>query len=79
MKKNEILIEVHAVIAARLLGAGPWLMDRKTAAMSMERALEMGLEQQVTRDTWKSTPLGDEIDFDLLSILWEGKMQGTYQ
>jgi hypothetical protein len=68
MNKLDILCELHAVIAARLLGPGPWLMDRETAIKSQERVLKMGLEEQVTRDTWRLTSLGKEIDFDLLSI-----------
>ena len=68
MNKIEILVELHALIASRLLGDGPWLMDRHTAAISAARALELGLEEQVTKDSWQLTPLGKEIDFHLLSV-----------
>ena len=68
MNKLDILCELHAVIATRLLGEGPWLMEREDALKSNERALEMGLEEQVTRDTSKFTSLGEELDFDLLSV-----------
>jgi hypothetical protein len=68
MNKLDILCELHAVIATRLLGEGPWLMEREDALKSNERALEMRLEEQVTRDTSKFTSLGEELDFDLLSI-----------
>src|SRR4029077_19375409 len=68
MNKLDILCELHAVIATRLLGEGPWLMEREDALKSNERALEMGLEEQVNRDTWRLTALGKEMDFDLLPI-----------
>jgi vacuolar-type H+-ATPase subunit C/Vma6 len=68
MNKLDILCEMHAVIATRLLGKGPWLMEREDALKSNERALEMRLKEQVTRDTSKLTSLGKELDFDLLSV-----------
>ena len=68
MNKLDILCELHAVIATRLLGEGPWLMEREDALKSNERALEMGLEEQITRDTRELTPLGEEIDFDFLLV-----------
>jgi len=76
MNKSEILIELHVVIAARLLGPGPWLMEREDALKSNERALEMGLEEQVTRDTRELTPLGKEIDFDFLLVFMGGWDEG---
>ena len=68
MNKLDILCELHAVIATRLLGEGPWLMEREDVLKSNQRTLEMGLEEQITRDTRKSTSLGEEIDFDLLLV-----------
>ena len=68
MNKLDILCELHAVIATRLLGEGPWLMEREDVLKSNERALEMRLKEQVTRDTSKLTSLGKELDFDLLSV-----------
>jgi hypothetical protein len=67
MNKSEILSELHVVIAARLLGPGPWLMEREDAPKSNKRALEMGLEEKAGNDT-RLTSLGKEIDFELLSI-----------
>jgi hypothetical protein len=68
MDRVEILSELHAVIAARLLGNGPWLMDPKTAHETTARQLEMGLVKQSSKDAWELTPLGEEIDCDLLSV-----------
>ena len=68
MNKLDILCELHAVIATRLLGEGPWLMEREDALKSNERALAIRLEEQVNRDTWRLTALGKEMDLDLLSI-----------
>ena len=65
--KVEILCELHAVIAARLLGKGPWLMEREDALKSNERAVEIGLQEQ-TEDGRELTPLGKEVDFNLLSL-----------
>jgi hypothetical protein len=67
MTKTDILIELHAVIAARLLGKGPWLMEREDALNSNERAVEIGLQEQ-TEDGRELTPLGKEVDFNLLSL-----------
>ena len=68
MNKLDILCELHAVIATRLLGEGPWLMEREDVLKSNQRTLEMGLEEQITRDTRELTPLGEEIDFDFLLV-----------
>jgi hypothetical protein len=68
MNKLDILCELHAVIATRLLGEGPGLMEREDALKSNERALAIRLEEQVNRDTWRLTALGKEMDLDLLSI-----------
>jgi hypothetical protein len=43
MTKLDILCELHAVIAARLFGEGPWLMEREDALLTRQRVLEMGL------------------------------------
>ena len=66
--KLDILCELHAVIAARLFGEGPWLMEREDALLTRQKVLEMGLEKQVTEDMWQHTPFAEEIDFDLLSV-----------
>ena len=76
MTKLDILCELHAVIAARLLGKGPWLMEREDALLTRQRVLEMGLEEQVTRDTRELTPLGKEIDFDFLLVFMGGWDEG---
>jgi hypothetical protein len=49
MNRVKILSELHAVIATRLLGEGPWLMGREDALKSNERALEMGLRKKYER------------------------------
>jgi hypothetical protein len=73
MNKLDILCELHAVIATRLLGEGPWLMEREDVLKSNQRTLKMDLEEQITRDTRELTPLGEEIDFDFL-LVFMGKM-----
>ena len=65
--KVDILCKLHAIIAARLLGKGPWLMEREDALKSNERAVEIGLQEQ-TEDGRELTPLGKEVDFNLLSL-----------
>ena len=37
MTKLDILCELHAVIAARLFGEGPWLMEREDALLTGQR------------------------------------------
>ena len=76
MTKLDILCELHAVIAARLFGEGAWLMEREDALLTRQRVLEMGLEKQVTEDSWQHTPFAEEIDFDLLSVFMGWQDEG---
>ena len=61
---------------ARLFGSGPWLVDWE-AGIALRRKLEqMGLKERVpgTSDTWRNTPLGNELHLDLLMTfmgLWD--------
>jgi len=68
MNKTDILVELHGVIATRLFGGGPWLMDRKSAAASQARARELRLEEQVEDGGSQLTCLGKDINFILLSV-----------
>jgi hypothetical protein len=82
--KLDILCELHAVVAARLFGEGPWLMEREgpwlmereDALLTRPRVLEMGLEKQVREDTWQDTPFAEETDFDLLSVFMGWQDEG---
>ena len=76
MTKLDILCELHAVVAARLFGEGPWLMEREDALLTRQRVLEMGLGKQVTEDMWQHTPFAEEIDFDLLSVFMGWQDEG---
>jgi hypothetical protein len=76
MSRSEILAEVEAMIFARLFGSGPWLADRESAVVLSRRLEQLGLEERVpdTSDTWRNTPLGRELHFDLLMVfvgLWD--------
>ena len=42
MTKLDILCELHAVIAARLFGEGPWLMEREDALKSNKKSARNG-------------------------------------
>ena len=42
MTKLDILCELHAVIAARLFGEGPWLMEREDALLTKAKSLRNG-------------------------------------
>jgi hypothetical protein len=76
MTKLDILCELHAVIAARLFGEGPWLMEREDALLTGQRVLEMGLLKQGPIDGWQHTPFAEEIDFDLLSVFMGWQDEG---
>jgi hypothetical protein len=70
MSRSEILAEVEAMIFARLFGSGPWLADRESAVVLSRRLEQLGLEERVpgTSNTWRNTPLGRELHFDLLMV-----------
>jgi hypothetical protein len=76
MSKSKILAEVEAIVFARLFGGGPWLTDRETGVALQRRLEQLGLEERVpgTSNTWRNTPLGRELHFDLLMVflgLWD--------
>jgi hypothetical protein len=76
MRRSEVLTEIEAMIFHRLFEGDQSLADRETAPVLTKRLEQLGLEERVPaeKDTWRSTALGRELHFDLLSVflgLWD--------
>jgi len=74
MNKAEIIAELENMVAARLFSGQPWLADRETNSAYHRKLIQMGLvEQDVKAQTWRHSPLGEELDVDLFEAfmgLW---------
>jgi hypothetical protein len=74
MTKTEIATRLDAIASTRLFGDGKWLVDRE-AATALNGALEaMGLQEQLSENTSRDTPLGKEVNLSLHMVfmgLWE--------
>jgi hypothetical protein len=75
MDKQEISRKLDEIVVARLFSASSWLVNRETAAALQSTLLQMNLGERVPgqNDTWRSTPLGEELNLDLLMVfmgLW---------
>ena len=70
MNKAEIIAELENMVVARLFSAQPWLADRETCSAYDRKLIQMGLIEQVRDEppTWRNTPLGNELDVDLLQV-----------
>jgi hypothetical protein len=70
INKAEIIAELENMVAARLLSGQRWLADRETNSPYHRKLIEMGLVEQVRDEppTWRNTPLGKELDVDLLQV-----------
>jgi hypothetical protein len=70
MNKAQIIAELENMAAARLFSGQPWLADRETISAYDRKLIEMGLVEQVCVEpqTWRSTPLGEELDVDLFQV-----------
>ena len=79
MSKTDVLQQLHKLIDERLFGTGPWPMDRESALKMWTMLSQMGLIELVpdTSDTWRNTPLGNELQLDILEALLE--LEGTGQ
>jgi hypothetical protein len=76
MHKNEIIRQLHQIVDDRLFGTATWPVDRENANRLHTTLLEMGLVEEVPGqgDTWRNTPLGNELHIDLLEVfmgLWD--------
>jgi hypothetical protein len=47
MNKAKIIAELENMVAARLFGRQPWLVDLETVSAVHRRLIEMGLVEQV--------------------------------
>jgi hypothetical protein len=67
MDKREIIADVHLMIATRLFGDRPWLADQE-ANLAISRKLDqLGLQEWVSERTVRATPLGNELELDLIT------------
>jgi hypothetical protein len=76
MNKNEVVQQLHLIVDAHLFGTAAWPVDRESANRLDITLLRMGLVEQVPGevDTWRNTPLGNELHIDLLEVfmgLWD--------
>jgi len=74
--RNEIIRQLHQIVDARLFGTATWPVDRENASRLHTTLLEMGLVEEVPgqANTWRNTPLGNELHIDLLEVfmgLWD--------
>lgn len=73
MTKAEIVAEVDAIAWNRLFTCRRWLADREVFSAVNRKLIKMGLVECVSSNTWQATPLGRELDIDLLEAfmgLW---------
>ena len=58
------------MVVARLFSRQPWLADRETCSALHRKLVQMGLVECVCAetDTWRSSPLGKELDVDLFEV-----------
>ena len=70
MNKAKIIAELENMVAARLFGRQPWLADRETCSAVHRKLVQMGLVECVCVEpyTWRSSPLGKELDLDLFLV-----------
>jgi hypothetical protein len=76
MNRHEIVRQLHLIVDARLFGTAAWPVDRESTNRLHTTLLRMGLVEEVPgqADTWRNTPLGNELHIDLLEVfmgLWD--------
>jgi hypothetical protein len=74
MRKATIITELNGMAWHRLFDSPHWLADREQCSAARRRFLEMGLEEQISPNSWRSTPLGRALDVDLFMVflgIWE--------
>jgi hypothetical protein len=68
MSKAEIVVELETMVSYRLFGCHRWLADQETSSAVHQKLIKMGLVERISSDTWQNTPLGTELDIDLLLV-----------
>ena len=74
--KAQVLRDLHTLVATRLFGNGPWLVDPETACRISHKLCAMGLDEVISDDgrTKRATAFGKEQHLDLQMVfmgLWE--------
>jgi hypothetical protein len=68
LSKAEIVVELEAMVSHRLFGCHRWLGDQETSSAVHQKLIEMHLLEHISSDTYEVTPLGAELDIDLLLV-----------
>jgi hypothetical protein len=70
MNKAKIVAELEGMVVARLFGRHAWPADRETFCAINRKLIQMGLVEVVCvePETWRSTPLGKELDVTLFEV-----------
>lgn len=84
LHKRQILSELDLMVVERLFGDSPWVPDHETAAALLAALVRLGLQEHPGDGKgWRDTPLGDELNVDLIMVfmgLWdEGEAIGILQ
>ena len=72
--KTEIAMKLAMIGSTRLFGHDGWLADREVAFRLGETLHAMGLQEQVSANTFRNTTLGNAVNVDLHMVfmgLWE--------
>jgi hypothetical protein len=77
MSKAEIVVELEAMVSHRLFGCYTWLANQETVSAINQKLIKMGLVKRISSDTWQNTPLGKELDVDLL-LVFMGFFQASW-
>ena len=76
VNKAELIAELEVMAWNRLFNCHPWLADRETIWALHQKLIKMGLVEHISSDTWRSTPLGTELDVDLFEVFMGLLMNG---
>ncbi len=68
MSKAEIVVELEAMVSYRLFGCHSWLADQPTSSAMHDKLMKIGLLEHISSNTWKTTPLGNELDIEVLLV-----------
>jgi hypothetical protein len=68
MDVTKVLAELSSMMVARLFGERPWLTDRELSCALRQRLIDLGLQIPVDTKTTQSTPLGRELNLDLIMV-----------
>ena len=68
MKKAAVISELHTMIHSRLFGSRPWLAEYDIVDAISTKLEDLGLQETCGDHSHRATPLGKELDWDLLGV-----------